>query len=128
MPWIRALAKFWTDRPLLVLPGVAISQHMAKRSPLDDSRISAHAWARYKRLMKGMAALTTTVVVLTLGAFYWQNGVVSVHFFIATALGIGVMMMLTALSGRAVSHDGKEGSPVRVGHPLTNIVRRRVRR
>ena len=83
-------------RPLLALAGVAIWQHMAKRSPLDDSRISAHAWARYKRLMKGMAALTTTVVVLTLGAFYWQNGVVSVHFFIATALGIGVMMMLTA--------------------------------
>ena len=69
---------------------------MARRSPLDDSRISAHAWARYKRLMKGMAALTTTVVALTLGAFYWQNGVVSVHFFIATALGIGFMMMLTA--------------------------------
>jgi hypothetical protein len=81
---------------LLVLGRVAISQHMAKRSPLDDSRISAHAWARYKRLMKGMAVLTTTVVALTLGAFYWQNGVVSVHFFIATALGIGFMMMLTA--------------------------------
>lgn len=76
--------------------GVAISQHMAKRSPLDDSRISAHAWARYKRLMKGMAALTTTVVVLTLGAFYWFTGGTSIHFFIATALGIGFMMMLTA--------------------------------
>ena len=69
---------------------------MAKRSPLDDARISAHAWARYKRLMKGMAALTTTVVALTLGAFYWFTGGTSIHFFIATALGIGFMMMLTA--------------------------------
>jgi len=69
---------------------------MAKRSPLEDTRVSAHAWARYRRLMKWMATLTSTVVVLTLGLFYWYNGVVSVHFFIATALGIGFMMMLTA--------------------------------
>jgi len=47
--------------------------------------------------MKGMAALTCTVLVVTLGLFYWyNNGVVSIHFFVATALGIGVMMMLTA--------------------------------
>jgi hypothetical protein len=69
---------------------------MAKRSPLDDRRTSAHAWARYRRLMKGMGALTIAVLVLTLGAFYWLTGGVSIHFFIATALGIGVMMMLTA--------------------------------
>lgn len=69
---------------------------MVRRSPLDDPRISAHAWARYKRLMRGMALFTLAVVVLTLGAFYWQNGPVSVHFFIATALGIGFAMLLTA--------------------------------
>ena len=69
---------------------------MVKRSPLDDPRISAHAWMRYKRLMKGMAAFTLVVVAVALGGFYWINGLVSVHFFIATALGIGVAMMLTA--------------------------------
>ena len=69
---------------------------MAKRSPLDDPGTSAHAWARYKRLMKWMTAFTLTVVVATLGAFYWYSGGVSIHFFIATALGIGFMMMLTA--------------------------------
>ena len=69
---------------------------MVKPSPLDDARISAHAWRRYKRLMKGMAAFTLGVVAVALGVFYWINGLVSVHFFIATALGIGFMMMLTA--------------------------------
>ena len=69
---------------------------MPQRSPLDDPRNSAHAWGRYKRLMRWMALFTTTVVVLTLGGFYWFNGLVSIHFFIATALGIGFMMMLTA--------------------------------
>ena len=47
--------------------------------------------------MKGMGVLTLAVVVVTLGLFYWFNGVVSVHFFIATALGIGFAMMLTAV-------------------------------
>ena len=69
---------------------------MARRSPLDDPRISAHAWTRYKRLMKGMGALTLGVVAVTLALFFWLGGDVSVHFFIATALGIGFMMMLTA--------------------------------
>ena len=69
---------------------------MARRSPLDDPTTSAHAWARYKRLMKGMGAFTLAVVAVTLGLFYWFGGDVPVHFFIATALGIGLMMMLTA--------------------------------
>ena len=69
---------------------------MARRSPLDDPTTSAHAWARYKRLMKWMGAFTLAVVVVTLALFYAFGGDVSVHFFIATALGIGFMMMLTA--------------------------------
>ena len=39
---------------------------MMPSSPLDDPATSAHAWRRYKRLMKGMAAHTTTVLVATL--------------------------------------------------------------
>ena len=69
---------------------------MAKRSPLDDPATSAHAWARYKRLMRWMVAFTLVVVIAALGLVYAQNGMVSVHFFIATALGIGFMMMLSA--------------------------------
>ena len=69
---------------------------MAKRSPLDDRRNAVHAWARYKRLMKWMGAFTTAVVAITLGLFAWFGGDVPIHFFIATALGIGFMMMLTA--------------------------------
>ena len=69
---------------------------MARRSPLDDPKVSAHAWTRYKRLMRWMAAFTLVAVIAALALVYWQNGMVSVHFFIATALGIGAMMMLTA--------------------------------
>ena len=69
---------------------------MAQRSPLDDPGNAVHAWTRYKRLMKWMGSFTAAVVAVTLGLFSWLGGDVPVHFFIATALGIGLMMMLTA--------------------------------
>ena len=69
---------------------------MVRRSPLDDPRKAAHAWARYKRLMRGMFMFTIAVVVLALAAIYSQMGMVSIHFFIATALGIGLAMLLMA--------------------------------
>jgi type IV secretory pathway VirB2 component (pilin) len=69
---------------------------MVRRSPLDDPQKAAHAWARYRRLMRGMFAFTIAVVILALAAIYSQTGMVSVHFFIATALGIGLAMLLMA--------------------------------
>jgi len=65
-------------------------------SPLDDPRNAAHAWARYKRIMRAMGWVTGVVVLASLAFLFWQNGFVSINFFIATALGIGGMMMLTA--------------------------------
>ncbi len=57
--------------------------------------------------MKWMATFTAAVVVLTLGLFYWQSGVVSIHFFIATALGIGfAMLLMSALMGLVFLSSG----------------------
>ena len=69
---------------------------MAPRSPLDDARNANFAWARYKWLMKLMGGVTLTVVAASLILLYRINGVVSIHFYIATGLGIGAAMMLTA--------------------------------
>ena len=80
---------------------------MVRRSPLDDPRKAAHAWARYKRLMRGMFMFTIAVVVLALAAIYSQTGMVSVHFFIATALGIGfAMLLMAALRGLVFLSSG----------------------
>ena len=80
---------------------------MARRSPLDDPTASAHAWARYKRLMRWMFAFTSVVVIAALALMYRQNGMVSVHFYIATALGIGFAMLLTsALMGLVFLSSG----------------------
>lgn len=69
---------------------------MPRRSPLDDPTTAAHAWNRYKRLMKAMAALAAVVIAATLGGFSWSNGALSIHFYVAVALGMGLTIMLTA--------------------------------
>lgn len=80
---------------------------MTRRSPLEDSQTAAFAWKRWRRMM----ALMTAVTLLTLAAvFVWfatGNEPVSIHFYIATGLGIGVMMLLTgALMGLVFLSNG----------------------
>ena len=80
---------------------------MVKRSPLDDSNKAAYAWARYRRLMRAMFILTTAVVALALTLLYKQHGMVSVHFFIATGLGIAfAMLLMSALMGLVFLSSG----------------------
>ncbi|QGN54873.1 hypothetical protein [Novosphingobium sp. Gsoil 351] len=69
---------------------------MNRWSPLDDPDNAHFAWARYRRLMKFMGGITLITVIVCLWGLYRHDGVVSIHFYIATALGIGVAMMLMA--------------------------------
>ena len=65
-------------------------------SPLDDPHRAQYAWARYWRLMKFMGAVTLAVVLASLWLLYRMDGYFSIHFFIATGLGVGAAMMLMA--------------------------------
>ena len=69
---------------------------MIPPSPLDDPHRAQFAWARYRRLMKFMGAVTLAVVIGSLAMLYRMDGYFSIHFFIATGLGIGAAMMLMA--------------------------------
>jgi len=69
---------------------------MVPESPLDNPGNAAYAWARYRRLMRWMGLVTLAVVVIALALLYLSNGMVSVHLYIATALGISMAMLLTA--------------------------------
>ncbi|MFY7835760.1 MAG: hypothetical protein ACOVQ0_05710 [Novosphingobium sp.] len=69
---------------------------MTGRSPLDDPENARFAWSRYRTIMKGMAAFSTAVVVVVLAVLYWQVGFVSIHLFIASALGVWLTIMLMA--------------------------------
>jgi hypothetical protein len=78
-----------------------------RHSPLDDPANAAHAWARYRRLMRYMFGATVLVVIVALTMLYREVGMVSVHFFIATALGIGfAMLLMSALMGLVFLSNG----------------------
>ena len=90
---------------------------MTRRSPLDDPKIAAHAWTRYKRLMRWMVGFTLVVVVVALTLVYREIGLASVHFYIATALGVGfAVLLMSALMGlvflsSGTGHDESIDSP-----------------
>jgi len=91
---------------------------LAPRSPLDDPENAAHAWARYKRIMRFMLMLTILVVGGAMVAIFWSGAEVSPHFFIAVALGIGLTMLLTsALMGLVFLSSGT-GHDESIQNPL----------
>lgn len=80
---------------------------MMPPSPLDNPDHAAFAWARYKRLMRFMVLITLAVIVLAITLLYRNNGFVSIHFYIATALGIGfAMLLMSALMGLVFLSNG----------------------
>lgn len=81
---------------------------MSKKSPLDDPQQAAFAWARFRRIMRFMFLLTIGVVAISL-ALLWKFGTedVSIHYYIAAALGIGfTMLMASALMGLVFLSSG----------------------
>jgi Co/Zn/Cd efflux system component len=80
---------------------------MTPRSPLDDPAQAKFAWARYKRLMGFMASVTLVTVAIAMTLLYRSGALVSIHFVIATALGIGfAMMLMAALMGLVFLSNG----------------------
>ncbi|KPF89018.1 hypothetical protein IP81_17400 [Novosphingobium sp. AAP83] len=69
---------------------------MAGHSPLDDPINASFAWARYRLIMKWMSAFAAVVVLAVSGLVYSWVGFASIHLYVATALGIGLTIMLMA--------------------------------
>lgn len=67
---------------------------MVQKSPLDDPETAAYAWARYRQIMKVLLGVTIATVVIALTLLFAYNGAISVHFYIAVALGISFTMLL----------------------------------
>jgi predicted exporter len=80
---------------------------MTRKSPLDDPATAAHAWARYRQIMKLLLAATTLTVAIAMVLLFAYNGMISVHFYIAVALGISFTMLLGGgLMGLAFLSNG----------------------
>jgi hypothetical protein len=80
---------------------------MVKKSPLDDPQNAAYAWARYRQIMRILLGVTVLTVLIAVGLLYAYNGAISVHFYIAVALGISFTMLLGGgLMGLAFLSNG----------------------
>ena len=94
---------------------------MVKKSRLDDPQSAAFAWARFRRIMRYMFLLTLGVVAISL-ALLWKFGseAVSIHYYIAAALGIGFTMLLaSALMGLVFLSSGT-GHDESIDDPLAD--------
>jgi hypothetical protein len=78
-----------------------------RASALDDPARAAIAWAHYRRMMRWTAELALGVIGIVWVWLYHEFGLVSIHLYIATALGFGVMVLLVgALMGLVfLSHE-----------------------
>ena len=95
-----------TETALKACARRAIMTLMVDKSPLDDPEAAAFAWARYRRIMRFLLLLTIGIVAIAM-ALLWKFEDVSVHFYIATALGIGFTMLLAgALMGLVFLSSG----------------------
>ncbi|WP_296675323.1 hypothetical protein [Novosphingobium sp.] len=65
------------------------------RSPLDNVENAQFAWNRFRRMLRGWALVSVLSAAGAVAWFFNQFGLVSIHFYIAAALGIGAMIMMT---------------------------------
>lgn len=63
----------------------------------EDTNITAADWARFQRVMRVMSFITLIAVIASCIALYRINGYVSIHIYIATAIGVGLTMLLMSL-------------------------------
>lgn len=97
---------------------------MVPRSPLDDPDFARFAWNRYRRMMRWMLLATVTLVIGAMVALYRANGFVSIHLYIAVALGIGfTMLLMSALMGLVFLSSGT-GHDAAISDPLEDEKKR----
>ena len=94
---------------------------MVKRSPLDNRDTSQVAWARYRRLMKGMALVSFGAVLLALGWLrYTMGDALTIHMIIATAAGVGLSVLLGAALMGLVFLSSGSGHDEAIEDPFEN--------
>jgi heme O synthase-like polyprenyltransferase len=98
---------------------------MTRPSPLDDPANARNAWARYRQLMKWMTLLSVAAVIVALVALRLSVGTsLTIHMMIATALGIGGAVLLTAALMGLVFMSSGSGHDESIDDPFADIADR----
>lgn len=113
--WSPALCR------LAFAPAWFMEARMVKPSPLDDRNTSDIAWARYRRLMRGMAIVSFAAVVIALAWLRYTLGdQFTIHMVIATAAGVGLSVMLGAALMGLVFLSSGSGHDESIEDPFEN--------
>jgi hypothetical protein len=67
------------------------------KSHLDDPEYAAFAWARFRRILSGMAVLALVSAIGAVAVLWWWTGVMPIHMAIATFLGVGFTVLMGGL-------------------------------
>lgn len=69
---------------------------MDRPKGLDDRRLAAFAWARYRRILRIMALGALLVALLVAGYLWWSSGPLPWLFLLFTMAGIWTTIMMAA--------------------------------
>ena len=106
---------------LALAAGWFMEARMVKPSPLDDRTTSEIAWARYRRLMRGMVLVSLIAVIIALAWLRFTLGdQFSIHMIIATAAGVGLSVMLGAALMGLVFLSSGSGHDEAIEDPFEN--------
>lgn len=67
------------------------------RDPLDDPTYAHFAWGRFRRLLKWMAAVAALAAGVAVALLWHLVGPLPIHMAIATALGVGLSVLMAAV-------------------------------
>lgn len=83
-------------------------------APPDPHRV-ADAWAHFRRSMRWstMAALATVALSLF---WLWESGPVQIHMLIATALGVGLSVIVAGALMGLIFYSNRSGADDETGH------------
>lgn len=69
---------------------------MDRDDALADRDYAAFAWGRYKRIMRWMTLVATICAGVAVAVLWHWVGPLPIHMAIATALGVGLSILLAA--------------------------------
>ncbi|HMO76362.1 MAG TPA: hypothetical protein PKD99_13845 [Sphingopyxis sp.] len=94
---------------------------MVRPSPLDSRETSRIAWARYRKLMLGMALVSAGAVILALTYLHLSlPGGLTIHMIVATTAGVGLSVMLGAALMGLVFLSSGSGHDESIEDPFEN--------
>ncbi|MHA6721374.1 hypothetical protein [Sphingomonas sp. RS2018] len=67
-----------------------------RAGPLDDPAHAAFVWARFRRIMRWMALASALAAIGAVALLWHMVGPLPIHMAIATALGVGLSILLAA--------------------------------